>query len=188
MSLKHASPPTTEPVPPRRNFLKQFVTAILSAVAGIVPGLAGLFVIFDPLKRKSAAPGESLLVTRFGSLPADDVPRRFQVFADRVDAWNTYKNIPVGAIYLRRGKDNQVTAFNASCPHAGCSVSYSGDKGHFICPCHDSLFSLDGRIANASSPSPRALDALEVEVRNADEIWVKFRNYQPGHKEQIPVV
>lgn len=183
----NAPTPLPDAGPPRRGFLKQVTTAVLSAIVGLVPGLAGLFVIFDPMRRKAGAPGEALLVTRFGSLPADNVPRRFQVFADRVDAWNTYKNIPVGAIYLRRTTDNLVTAFNASCPHAGCSVSYSGERGHFLCPCHDSLFSLDGRIANASSPSPRALDALEVEVRNIDEVWVKFRNYQPGHKEQLPV-
>ncbi len=183
----HAPAPNPDAGPPRRNFLKQFTTVVLSAVVGLVPALAGLFVIFDPMRRKLSSPGAPLLVTRFGSLPADDVPRRFQVFSDRVDAWNTYKNIPVGAIYLRRSKDNQVTAFNASCPHAGCSVSFSGEKGHFICPCHDSLFSLDGKIANATSPSPRALDALEVEIRGADEVWVRFRNYQPGHKERLPV-
>lgn len=177
-----------DPGPPRRSFLKQLTTGVLSALAGLVPGLAGLLVVFDPVKRKTAAGAtEPLLVTRFGSLPADGVPRRFQVFADRVDAWNTYRNIPVGAIYLRRTGDNQVTALNAACPHAGCSVSFSGEAGQFRCPCHDSFFSIEGRIATAASPSPRALDALEVEVRNADEIWVRFRNFQPGHKEQIPV-
>lgn len=179
--------PTPVGAPPRRNFLKQFVTGVLGALVGIVPGLAGLLVIFDPLKRKSTASGDALLVTRFSGLPADGIPRRFQVFSDRVDAWNTYRNIAVGAIYLRRGPDNQVTALNASCPHAGCSVSFSGDRGQFICPCHDSLFSVDGAIANANSPSPRALDALEVEVRNDEEVWVKFRNFQPGHKAQHPV-
>ncbi len=184
----HDPAPTPADNPPRRNFLKQAITAILSVVVGIVPGLAGLLVIFDPIKRKSAAPGGALLVTRFASLPADGVPRRFQVFADRVDAWNTYKNIAVGAVYLRRGQDNHVTALNAACPHAGCSVSFSGEKGHYLCPCHDSLFALDGEIANASSPSPRALDALEVEVRNESEVWVKFRNFQPGHKEKLLVV
>jgi menaquinol-cytochrome c reductase iron-sulfur subunit len=174
--------PTTVGTPPRRNFLKQFVTGVLGAVVGLVPGLAGLLVILDPLKRKSTASGDALLVTRFNG-----IPRRFQVFADRVDAWNTYKNIAVGAVYLRRGPDNQVTALNASCPHAGCSVSFVGERGHFLCPCHDSLFSVDGAIADPKSPSPRALDALEVEVRNNEEVWVKFRNFQPGHKAQLPV-
>lgn len=159
----------------------------MGAVAAGVPALAGFRVIFDPVKRPSAGPGGPLLVTRLTSLPADGVPRRFQVLSDRVDAWNVYKNIPVGAVYLRRAADNKLTAFNAACPHAGCSVGFSGEKGQFVCPCHDSVFAMDGTILGVSSPSPRALDALEVEVRNDTEVWVKFRNYQPGHKEQIPV-
>jgi Rieske Fe-S protein len=181
-------PDSIDPGPPRRGFLKQFATGVLSAVVGIVPGLAGLLVVFDPVKRKQkSGAGEPLLVARIGSLPADGVPRRFQVLADRVDAWNTYRNIPVGAVYLRRTSDNKVTALNASCPHAGCSVGFSTEKGQFLCPCHDSFFSVEGQIATASSPSPRALDALDVEVRNDEEIWIRFRNFQPGHKEQIPV-
>lgn len=181
------SAPSSDPA--RRGFLKQFITAALSVIAGVVPGLAGLFVVLDPLKRKAAgAAGSPLLVARLASLPADDVPRRFQVLADRRDAWNTYENIPVGAVYLRRSPDNVVTALNAACPHAGCSVGYSIEKGRFLCPCHDSLFTLDGKIANPASPSPRALDALEVEVRDDAEVWVRFRNFQPGHKEQRPVV
>lgn len=175
------------PEPGRRDFLVKSAAVGLGAVAAGVPALAGFRVIFDPIKRPSSGPGGPLLVTRLASLPSDGVPRRFQVLSDRVDAWNVYKNIPVGAVYLRRTADNKLSAFNAACPHAGCSVSFSGDKGQFVCPCHDSLFALDGAIANASSPSPRALDALEVEVRNDSEVWVKFRNYQPGHKEQIPV-
>lgn len=163
------------------------VAGFLTAVLGAVPGLAGLMVLFDPLKRRQAAAGDALLVTRLASLPADGVPRRFQVFADRRDAWNTYKRIPVGAIFLRRAADGTVTALNAACPHAGCSVGYSSDNGSYICPCHDSMFTVEGTIANANSPSPRALDALEVEVRNENEVWVAFQNFQPGHKEKHPV-
>lgn len=183
----HESDSQNASSPPRRNFLKQFVTGVIGVVVGIIPGLAGLAVVFDPLKRKSSEPGGALLVAKLGSLPADNVPRRFQVFSDRVDAWNTYKNIPVGAVYLRRSTDNQVSALNAACPHAGCSVAYLKDKEEFRCPCHDSLFEVNGQIANTTSPSPRAMDALEVELRNENEVWVKFRNFQPGHKEQLPV-
>ena len=179
------APPAADP--PRRQFLKQFVTGLLTAIAGLVPALAGLAVIFDPLKRRKGGTGGALLVTRLGSLPADGVPRRFRIFSDRVDAWNTYKNISVGAVYLRRTADDRVSALNAACPHAGCSVSFTSARGQFLCPCHDSLFSVEGTIDDPSSPSPRALDKLEVEIRNANEVWVKFRNYQPGHKQRIPV-
>ena len=160
---------------------------MLGGLITIIPGLAGLMVIFDPVKRKSSGGRGEILVTRLSSLPADGVPRRFSVVMDRVDAWNTYKNVPVGGVFLRRTADDKVTALNAACPHAGCSVRFSGKDDEFLCPCHNSSFKEDGAIADANSPSPRGLDSLAAEVRNDNEVWVKFENFQPGHKEKIPV-
>jgi menaquinol-cytochrome c reductase iron-sulfur subunit len=182
-------PPSSEQPasPPRRSFVKKIAAGIIGGVITLVPGLAGLMVLFDPVKRKSTAGKGEILVARLSALPADGVPRRFSVIMDRVDAWNTYKNVPVGGVFLRRTADNKVTALNASCPHAGCSVRFSGTDEKFVCPCHDSLFEQDGAIANQSSPSPRGLDSLTAEVRNENEVWVKFENFQPGHKEKVPV-
>jgi len=183
----HPVSPEQPSSPPRRSFVKKVAAGILGGLITIVPGLAGLMVLFDPLKRKSAAGQSDILVTRLSALPADGVPRRFSVIMDRVDAWNTYKNVPVGGVFLRRTADNKVTALNAACPHAGCSVRFSGEDKQFLCPCHDSSFLENGVIANENSPSPRALDSLTAEVRNDNEVWVNFQNFQPGHKEKIPV-
>lgn len=172
--------------PPRRSFLKKLLAGVLGGLITIVPGLAGLVVLLDPLKRRTVQQGE-IPVAPLASLPADGIPRRFSVLMDKQDAWNLYRNIPVGAVFLRRTPDNRITALNAACPHAGCSVSFVKDKQEFICPCHDSAFKEDGALATKDSPSPRGLDSLEVEVRNDDEIWVRFQNFQPGHKEKIPV-
>ncbi|HKS37073.1 MAG TPA: Rieske 2Fe-2S domain-containing protein, partial [Verrucomicrobiae bacterium] len=81
----------------------------------------------------------------------------------------------------------QVQAFNVICPHAGCFVDYVAARKGYFCPCHNSTFGVDGRIADAKSPSPRGLDELEAEIRNDTEIWVKFRNFRAGVKQRIPV-
>ncbi len=114
--------------------------------------------------------------------------RRFEVLAGRVDAWNRFPNVAVGAVYLRRVAADKVEAINVICPHAGCPVDYRpGGKG-YLCPCHDSQFNFDGTlVAGARSPSPRGLDALEVEVREGSEIWVKFQNFEAGKAEKVPV-
>ena len=95
--------------------------------------------------------------------------------------------VPVGAVYLRRVSDQKVQAFNVVCPHAGCFVDYDASGKSYHCPCHNSRFALDGRIADPKSPSPRGLDELEVELRNGNEIWVRFLNFRAGQKERIPV-
>lgn len=173
------------PAKGRRSFLKRLCGGIISAVLGLLPVGAGLTVMLDPLRRKSAT-GGAVRVASLDALPEDGVPRQFPVFADRVDAWNKFVNVRVGAVYLRRITGGKVEALNVVCPHAGCYVDYVAEKGKFLCPCHNSLFDVNGTIADTSSPSARALDSLEVELRNK-EIWVKFQNYQAGKKEKIPV-
>ena len=170
----------------RRGFLKRLLAGIISAVLTLVPSGAGLVVLLDPLRRKSAA-GGAVRVASLDALPADGVPRQFPVLADRVDAWNKFSNVRIGAVYLRRTTEGKLEALNVVCPHAGCFVDFIAKQGQFQCPCHNSLFAADGTIADPSSPAARPLDSLDVELRNEKEIWVKFQNYQAGKREKIPV-
>ena len=83
MDHKHseaAAPPET-----RRGFFKKAAALILGAVATIIPMVAGLLTVLDPLRRQSTATG-FLRVTTLAALAADGSPRRFPVIADREDA------------------------------------------------------------------------------------------------------
>ena len=182
--------PESQPEPPspeRRDFLKKSCAAALGAATVLVPVGAGIATLFDPLKRKTADL-EKILITTVDSLPVDGAPRKYEIIASRVDAWNKYPNVPIGAIYLRKNEQGQVEALNVICPHAGCFVDFLPAEKNFYCPCHNSRFALSGAIADVKSPSPRAMDALEVEVRNGTEIWVKFQNFQTGNSAKVPVV
>ncbi|MDB6112628.1 MAG: (2Fe-2S)-binding protein [Pedosphaera sp.] len=170
----------------RRGFFKGALALVLGGLVGLVPALAGLTVLLDPLRRKGAQ-GTTVKVTTLDALPPDGVPRKFPVLANRTDAWNKYTNVPVGAVYLRRTSGDQVEALNVVCPHAGCFVDFSAESGRFLCPCHNSSFTADGKIASATSPSPRALDSLQVEVRKDGEVWVAFQNFKAGQPEKVPV-
>jgi menaquinol-cytochrome c reductase iron-sulfur subunit len=170
----------------RRNFFKGALAVVVGGIVGLVPALAGLMVLLDPLRRQAAA-GAAVRVTTLDALPQDGVPRKFPVLANRSDAWNRYTNVPVGAVYLRRTSADQVEALNVVCPHAGCFVDFMPENGRFLCPCHNSSFTAEGKIASPSSPSPRALDSLPVEVRKDGEIWVVFQNFKAGQKEKVPV-
>jgi Rieske Fe-S protein len=178
----HTSPPD----PQRRDFLKKAAAVTIGTAIVAVPAAAGVAVLLDPLRRKSAG-AQNVFVTSLDSLPNDGLPRKFAILASRTDAWNKSPNVAIGAVYLRRTGPKSVEALNVVCPHAGCFVDFRGDRKDFFCPCHNSSFSLDGKIADAHSPSPRAMDTLEVEVRNDREVWVKFQNFVTGHAEKIPV-
>ncbi|SRR6266511_164234 len=172
--------------PERRGFLKKVAAVIIGAAAGLVPAVSGMIVLFDPLRRKSES-ASAVLVASLTALPEDGVPRKFSVIASHTDAWNRIPRVPVGAVYLRRVGDRNVQAFNVICPHLGCFIDYVASRKGYYCPCHNSTFGIDGRIANPKSPSPRAMDELEVEIRNGHEIWVKFQNFRTSEKEKIPL-
>jgi len=80
-----------------------------------------------------------------------------------VDAWTTYKDVPVGAVYLTR-KGDEVVAFNLKCPHLGCAIDFRKQSNDYFCPCHNSSFALDGSVTTENSPSPRPMDTMETKV------------------------
>jgi len=180
MDSPHDPPPSD-----RRDFITKAAAVAIGGAIAVVAPVAGVCVLLDPLRRKSEA-GASVLVASLNALPEGE-PRKFPVLATKVDAWNRTPNVPVGAVYLQRLKDNQVRALNVVCPHAGCFVDFRSALGHFHCPCHDSSFSLDGQILDPKSPSPRSLDELPVEIRGNGEIWVTFQNFRAGVHDKIPV-
>lgn len=171
----------------RRGFIREATALLIGAVATLVPLGAGLITLLDPLRRKTRGGGSGFVhITSLGALAEDGSPRRFPVIADRVDAWNKFPQVPIGAVYLRR-EGARVEALNVTCPHAGCPVEFKGTTNSYLCPCHDSKFSLDGQLADLRSPSPRAMDSLEVEVRHGTEVWVNFQNFEAGKARKIPL-
>ena len=174
----------------RRGFLAKMTAIIAGSAALITPAAVGIVAFLNPLRQKSRA-GGFIRVTNFDALPEDGSPQKFPIIADRTDAWNFFPNVPVGAVYLRRAGKDRVEALQAVCPHAGCSIMVETKVPgtiikkmvpgtFFFCPCHAAGFDLAGKRLDAASPSPRDMDSLETEIRNNNEVWVKFQNFITG--------
>ena len=170
---------------PRRNFMKRASTIIIGGIGGVVPAVAGLLVFLDPLRKRNKSTEGAVRVAALSALPKDGKPHKFPVISSRTDAWNKFPETPIGAVYLRRTGDRTVEALHVVCPHAGCFVDFVPSRTCFLCPCHNSTFSIDGKINDPKSPSPRGLDTLPVEIRGED-IFVKFQNFRSGVHEKIP--
>jgi menaquinol-cytochrome c reductase iron-sulfur subunit len=186
--------PTTTDEPTRRSFLYKAFTATVAGAVGLFPAIAGLLFFLDPLrKRKAAAAGGGgkegfIKVGQLDAVPHDGTPVRFTVIVDRrEDAWTTYLNVPVGAVYVRRAEQgrNEIVAFNVTCPHLGCAVDYLPGRKQYLCPCHDSAFALDGKRTNQTPP--RDLDTLEVDTAKLEvgEVWVKYQDFRTGEEHKV---
>ena len=191
--------PPGAPVPPvvggppeeggRREFLKSAACCVVGGLCVLAPVAAGVVVLLGPL-RKPRSDGSWVMLTKLDALPAGGAPRLFQVFVERTDAWTRHARSAVGSVFLERLDETTVRAFNSSCPHLGCAVTWRKAEANYYCPCHDSSFARSGAVMG-SSPSARGLDTLDVEIRGEDEgedeVWVRFQDFKAGVKEKIPV-
>lgn len=165
--------------------MKKAAAVTVGGIACLIPVGAGVGVLLDPLRRQSVS-SAPVRVTTLEALPADGIPRKFTIIADRSDAWNKYPSTAIGAVYLRRTSD-EIQALNMACPHAGCFIDFLPAREAFFCPCHNSAFALTGAVADPNSPSPRPMDSLPVEIRNGNEVWVVFQNFRAGTAQKIPM-
>ena len=178
------SAPDETPDAPRRDFLKAAACVALGGCALAAPIGAVAVVLAKPLKSKGGA--LTVKVATLGALPLDGPPQFIQVVSERRDAWTRFPANAVGAVFLRRTGEREVVAFHAACPHLGCAVEFQSARDAFYFPCHDSTFTKTGEV-QGKSPSRRGLDTLQVEVRENDEVWVHFQNFEAGKAEKVPI-
>ena len=162
----------------RRVFLEKAGSICAGCILVGTPVVAGIVVALDPL-RLPPDDAEFLDVTTLDSLPSDGTPQKFMIKADKQDAWSRFPDRVIGAVYLRRLKNDVIQAFNVVCPHLGCAIEYRDTEHDYFCPCHDSAFALNDGKQQEGSPSARPLDSLETKVEKG-KVWVKFQNFKTG--------
>lgn len=153
MSASANSPPPVT----RRRFLAGFfwgANAVLAA-AFAAPILGFLSA---PLFRRSTRPG-----VRLGELASFPVNRPSRVdFAVRQrDGWAITTGLK--SAWVVRGEQG-VRVFDPRCTHLGCAYHWHAATSRFLCPCHNGVYDLEGRVV--SGPPPRPLDTFEAWVED----------------------
>src|SRR5687768_14147080 len=188
--------------PPRRSFMRA-VTGVLGGFLGALATLPGVALLLHPARRETVRGGrEPLRVATLKELKPGK-PILAEVRGELIDAWNRLPDVKIGSCWLIRGQtDEKIRAFSTICPHLGCGIDFdpgpapegekkadadtrqTGKAARFVCPCHDSHFSLDGKAV--SGPSPRDMDELEVAL-DGDEVKVAYRRFRVGTstKEEV---
>jgi len=153
--------PPNQPAQPTEDLTRRgfYIGAIYGVGAAItaalgVPALAYLLV--PPRLRKAddwIAVGDIVRFTP--NVPAEVTFRR-----NRVDGWKvTSEN---STAWVVKQADNSVVAFGPQCTHLGCAYHFDEGTKEFLCPCHNSLFSIDGHVV--SGPAPRPLDRYQTKL------------------------
>ena len=78
--------------------------------------------------------------------------------------------VEAGRFYLVRLQDSGLLAVYQRCTHLGCAVPFDHKSGQFVCPCHGSVFTMEGDELNP--PAPRPLDLFQVSINGTGEIII----------------
>jgi menaquinol-cytochrome c reductase iron-sulfur subunit len=97
-----------------------------------------------------------------------DQPVEMAFVRRHTEAWRTVEK-KATAWVVKHG--NQVLALSPACTHLGCAYGWDASRRQFVCPCHASLFAIDGRVL--AGPAPRPLDRYQTRMEG-DRLLVKL--------------
>lgn len=126
----------------RRSFLRKIWVGV-----GIVAGLELIYIAMNFFKpRKSIANKTITNYFEAGSI---------EQFKN--NSITSYRN---RSFFLCRLKDGEFIALSSKCTHLGCALTCNTEKNLLECPCHSSMFNIEGEVLR--SPATRNLERHEV--------------------------
>jgi menaquinol-cytochrome c reductase iron-sulfur subunit len=142
--------------PTRRTFYIGFINGAMSLIGLALAVPAAVYLLFPPKLRKEA---EWVDTADLSTIPAG-TPTEIAFERKRVDGWKT--TTEKATAWVVKKPDNEVVAFVPQCTHLGCAYHWDDPSHTFICPCHSSVFSMDGRVLGG--PAPRPLDRYMTKI------------------------
>jgi menaquinol-cytochrome c reductase iron-sulfur subunit len=140
----------------RRSFYSAFIYGLGAVIGAGLALPAAVYLLIKPKSQKAAQWVDAADVNTLQvGKPEEVVFRR-----SRVDGWRVL-NEKATAWVVRLDEQN-VVAYSPQCTHLGCAYHWDEQAKNFLCPCHTSVFSLDGKVI--AGPAPRPLDRYVTRV------------------------
>jgi menaquinol-cytochrome c reductase iron-sulfur subunit len=142
----------------RRGFYSALIAGLSSLMGAALALPAAAYLLMKP-----KAPNKSQWVDAadLNSLhigkPEEVVFRR-----SRVDGWRVVNE--KSTAWVVRIDEHNVVAYSPSCTHLGCAYHWDDPSKTFVCPCHTSAFSIEGKVL--AGPAPRPLDRYVTRIDN----------------------
>jgi len=132
----------------KRSFLKQLVLWLTLALAGVCSWGAARFALFGSREETVREFPREMLETLQPEEP---------VHLSSAGAW-----------LVKTRADDRVVALDDRCPHLGCRQKWIAERKLFECPCHGSVFDLEGNVTRG--PAARALPRLQLHMEGDTKI------------------
>jgi menaquinol-cytochrome c reductase iron-sulfur subunit len=151
MEGEHTSTPAT-----RRSFSVVAIHAIWASIVAALSIPAAFYLLIPArIRRKNEWVEAGDVAQLTPESPVEVAFRR-----NRVDGWRVISE--KSTAWVVKLPSNEVVAYAPQCTHLGCAYHWDQNKTRFVCPCHNSVFSVDGKVQ--SGPAPRPLDRFRTKI------------------------
>jgi len=140
----------------RRRFYLAAIYGLNAVIGAVIAIPAAVYLLFPP-KTKKGTP--FIEVTDLANLKPN-APEEVVFRRKRVDGWRVISEKTTA--WVVKTSDSQAFALAPQCTHLGCAYHWEATKNSFVCPCHTSLFTIDGKVV--TGPAPRPLDRYETKM------------------------
>ena len=130
----------------------QFLGLAWLGAGALVAGEATLIGLQFLKPQATSGFGKKVLAGKVGDFPVNSVTRNL-----------------TGRFYIVH-LEGGFLALYQRCPHLQCAVPWVESENQFHCPCHASLYNMEGVVIGG--PAPRPMDFFPITIENGDEIWV----------------
>ncbi len=155
----------------RRSFMVRTIVGIFVFIGAVLGAALGVFGVLPVLKKKK--PEWSDTGSSRDLVVNEPQERRFLEIVK--SGWLEEKQ--ERSIWLVKRPDGTVAAYAPNCPHLGCGYRWFAEDRQFKCPCHGSVFDINGEVL--AGPAPRPLDTLEAKLEDG-RVFVKYETFQLG--------
>jgi menaquinol-cytochrome c reductase iron-sulfur subunit len=155
----------------RRRFLELFI-GIFTSLIGIALAIPFLGAVIGGSSRV-----QKRLFSKVGPVDSLPVGKPVDIAYEEMGSDAYVQRMAVRHLWVIKHSDSDVVVYSPICPHLGCRYDWDAGDSLFKCPCHASVFTVDGRVV--SGPAPRPLDTLPAEVRQG-VLYVEWEQFEVG--------
>jgi menaquinol-cytochrome c reductase iron-sulfur subunit len=148
-----------EPYGSTRRAFHLAVVYLLGAIIGLAMAIPTALYLLVPLRQRKES---GYIDAGDISQLAPGVPVNLSFQESRLDGWRLMTEKKTA--WVVKEPNGKIVAFGPQCTHLACAYHWEMEAGKFMCPCHGSEFSIEGKVLEG--PAARPLDRYVTKIEN----------------------